>query len=186
MGYEEFKVWIRPLCDKIENIFKAGTYTRVTGEDGELQQINIRTLRNIENAVKMGQFGFNSKAPVDSRMIVAKIGNDKVVISNEHIASILDVATGESIVYNETGTYIKTNLTDVEISAATVKIDGDLLVNGNIGATSFTGFNGGALTTNVNITTTADVQAGGVSLATHTHPYTWTDPAGSSITGVPI
>jgi len=56
-----------------------------------------------------------------------------------------------------------------------VVINGNLTVNGNITCTgtiaagNFTGLNGGALTTNVDIITTADVKAGSISLKEHIH-----------------
>lgn len=108
---------LRTLWEKAENILKIGRYTNASGADGQLSKVQIKTLRNIEDAFKMGQFGFNSKAPVGSRCVVTQIGNDAVVIANEHIASIIDIASGDTVVYNETGTYIKLIGTNIEISA---------------------------------------------------------------------
>lgn len=127
------------LKDKIENLLKIGSYKNVTGANGKLQEIQIQTLRNIEDAMKVGQFGFNSKAPLDSRCVVAKIGNESIVIANEHIASIIDVASGDSIVYNANGDYVKVEANQITVKATNVKIDstlteltGDLKVTGNI------------------------------------------------------
>ena len=95
------------LSDKIENMLKLGKYTRINGSDAKLQEIQIKTLRNIEDALKVGQFGFNSKAPLGSRCVVARIGNESVIVANEHVASIIDVDSGDSIIYNENGDYVK-------------------------------------------------------------------------------
>ncbi len=105
--FEQFKIFIEIYKEKIENVLKFGRYTRVKGEDKKLQEIQLRTIRNIEDALKVGQFGFNSKAPIGSRCVVSKIGNEKIVIANEHQASIIDVSSGNTIIYNESGKYIK-------------------------------------------------------------------------------
>jgi len=120
------------LKDKIENLLKIGNVTKVNGIDGELQEFQLKTLRNIEDAFKVGNFGFNSKAPIDSRCIVAKIGNENIVIANEHIASIIDIASGDTVIYNESGTTIKLEGSDINIKGSTIAIDGDLTVTGNI------------------------------------------------------
>jgi len=104
---KQFNILIRPFKEKVENLLKIGSYTNINGSDGKLQEIQLQTLRNIEDAMKVGNFGFNSKAPLGSRCIVAKIGNENIVIANEHIASIIDVAGGDSVLYNQTGTFIK-------------------------------------------------------------------------------
>lgn len=116
---------IKFLKDKLENLLKIGSVTKVNGSDGELQEIQLKTLRNIEDAMKVSQFGFNSKAPIDSRCIVAKIGNENIVIANEHIASIIDVASGDSIQYNENGDYVKVESGKITIFAAKVHLGGD-------------------------------------------------------------
>lgn len=105
--FDRFKTYIAPYAEKLENILKIGSYTKVSGSDGTLQEIQLKTLRNIEDAMKVGQFGFNSKAPLESRCIVAKIGNEKIVVANEHQASIIDVDSGDTVIYNESGHTIK-------------------------------------------------------------------------------
>jgi len=56
---DKFKILIRPYAEKLENLLKIGSYTNTKGSDGELQEIQLKTLRNIEDALKVGQFGFN-------------------------------------------------------------------------------------------------------------------------------
>jgi len=84
----------------------------------------------------------------------------------------------------------------VEITASSVTINGDIMHTGNntisgvmqsasVTTGSMTSTSGGALTSNVTLSTTGDFVAGGVSLKTHTHPYSWTDPGGSGNTGSP-
>jgi len=126
-----FKQQIQSLKDKIENLLKIGSVTKVNGNDGELQEFQIKTLRNIEDAFKVSNFGFNSKAPVDSRCIVAKLGNENIVIANEHIASIIDIDSGDSIMYNESGTFIKL-VEDEVFSNKKVNFADDIEVDGKI------------------------------------------------------
>lgn len=118
--FEEFKIFIQPFKEKLDNLLNIGSYTKVTGSEGQLQKIQLKTLRNIEDALKVGQFGFNSKAPIGSRCIVAKIGNDKIVIANEHLASIIDIATGDSIQYNENGDFVKVEKDKITLQAKEV------------------------------------------------------------------
>jgi len=161
---------IRYLSDKIENLLKIGKYTNAKGANGQLQQIQIKTLRNIEDAMKVGQFGFNSKAPIDSRCIVARIGNESIVIANEHLASIIDIASGDSILYNENGDFVKVEknkititANNVEVNATTATINADLEVDGDIKAT-------GDVLADGEVTALAAVPAVSVSLSTHQTP----------------
>ena len=131
-----FRQKIQNIKEKLENLLKIGSYTNVNGSDGKLQEIQLKTLRNIEDALKVSQFGFNSKAPNGSRAIVAKIGNEKIVIANEHIASIIDIASGDSIVYNENGDYVKVEENLITIKATELVINADdTTFNGNVTAT---------------------------------------------------
>ena len=129
--FEQFQIFIRPFKEKLENILKIGSYTNVSGANGELQEVQLKTIRNIEDAMKVGQFGFNSKAPIDSRCVVAKIGNENIIIANEHIASIIDVADGDSVIYNESGTFIKL-VGDEVFSNKKVNFADDIEVTGKI------------------------------------------------------
>jgi phage gp45-like len=134
------------LKDKLENILKFCNINFISGKDGDLQQAQIKTLRNIEDAMKVGQFGFNSKAPNGSKGIVTRIGNENIIIANEHFASIIDVATGDTIIYNQAGTSIELKGTDIiatcsnfivnasssfTVNSPSNEINGALTVNGN-------------------------------------------------------
>lgn len=50
---------------------------------------------------------------------------------------------------------------------------GDMTIEGNFNLTG-------------NLTVTDEITGNGVVLSTHTHPYTWTDPAGAGTTGPPL
>lgn len=195
MSYEHFKAWIKPTWEKIENILKFGRYTRVNSANGKLQEIQIKNIRNLDECLKMGQFGFNSNAPIGSRAIVGKIGNDKIVIANEHIASIIDVPSGDTIIYNESGNYVKIAGDTITTSApkiinncenftvnASVKttfstplaeFTNNVNVNVLLSAGQYSGLNGTAVLTNQIIRSTQDIVAGysttNISLLSHTH-----------------
>jgi len=153
-----FEQMIKSLKDRIENILKIGSYTKTNGSDGKLQEIQLKTLRNIEDAMKVGQFGFNSKAPLETRCIIAKIGNENIVIANEHIASIIDVESGDSIVYNENGDYVKVEKDLITIKAKELIINADdTTLNGNLEVTGT--IDGAGITDTIT----------DVTLGTHTH-----------------
>ncbi len=134
---EEIDNATKIIKEDISNMMRVGRFTNIGGADGELQEIQLKTLRNIEDAFKVGQFGINSKAPVGSRCIVAKIGNEKIVIANEHQASIIDISEGNTILYNSNGDYVKIENGTITIKADNVNIVSDTLThNGtNIGDT---------------------------------------------------
>tara|TARA_R110001606_G_scaffold2504_4_gene10960 strand:+ start:27 stop:716 length:690 start_codon:yes stop_codon:yes gene_type:complete len=121
--FKEFNTFIQPFRDKLENLLKYGKTTRITGTNGSLQKIQLKTLRNIEDALKIGQFGFNSKMPNGSRVVVAEISNEKIIIANEHIASIIDVTDGNTIIYNQNGSYIKLENDTITLNATNIVND---------------------------------------------------------------
>jgi len=158
------------ISDKLENILKIGSYTNVNGSDSTLQNVQIQTLRNIEDAIKVGNFGFNSKAPIKSRCVVARIGNESIVIANEHIASIIDVSSGDSVVYNQNGDFVKVEKDKITISAKNIESNCDSYT---INTSSFT----------VNASTssfTGTITNNGTSIDdTHTHSQP-SDSAGNA------
>jgi phage gp45-like len=191
--FEEFKAFIKPFSEKLENLLKFGKVLKVNGSNGQLQNVQIKTLRNIEDAYKLGQFGFNSKSPVGSRVVVAEISNEKIVITNEHLPSIIDVSSGNTIIYNESGKYIKlvdgviTHFGtshiingDTQTVNADETINGNEIINGNEtinGNLSVNGSGAGGSSQINNTTMTfdddSDIIIGGISLkdfiSNHTH-----------------
>ena len=129
---KQFNILIRPFKEKLENLLKIGRYTNTNGSDGKLQEVQLKTLRNIEDAIKLGQFGFNSKAPIDSKCIVARIGNEHIVIANEHIASIIDVASGDTVIYNENGDYVKVEKDLITLKAINVNVISTTLTHNGV------------------------------------------------------
>ena len=105
--FNQFKSYIQPFKERLENILKYGKSTLISGSEGELQKVQIKTLRDIEDSLKMGQFGFNSKMPNGSRIVAAEISTEKIILANEHLPSILDISQGNVIIYNQNGNFIK-------------------------------------------------------------------------------
>ena len=74
--------------------------------------------------------------------------------------------------YTHTGNLTRTgNMTvtgDLDLTGD-INVTGNITCSGNISAASFSGLSGGAMTATVDIQTTGDVVAGGVSLNGHTH-----------------
>ncbi len=64
-------------------------------------------------------------------------------------------------------------------------VDGNIDCTGIVSAAGFSGLAGGAMMSTVDFVTTGQVTADGVDVSTHTHDYTWTDPAGSGTTDPP-
>ena len=56
---------------------------------------------------------------------------------------------------------------------------GNMTIEGNLDLT-------GNLTVTGTINADGEITGNGVALSTHTHPYSWTDPAGSGNTGAPV
>lgn len=122
---EQFMEWIKPTTERIENLLKFASYARVTGSNKKLQDIQIKSVRNIEDALKMSNFGFNSKAPVGSRAVIARIANENIVIANEHLASIIDISSGNSIMYNQDGDFVKVENGVITCSATNFVINSE-------------------------------------------------------------
>ena len=196
--FNMFLEWIQPFKDKLDNLLRIGSVQNTSGTDAQLQEIQLKILENIKDAYKVGQFGFNSKPPINSRCIVARIGNENIVIANEHISSIIDVESGEAILYNETGNYIKITSSGIEVKGETTFLDNVIMekalnvtnditcltngiYSGTLSASSYAGINGTSMSTNVNIEA-PNVIVGGKPVIGHDHNYYWTDNAGSDVT----
>lgn len=66
----------------------------------------------------------------------------------------------------QTGDY---TLTGDQTINGNLQVNGNITCTGTISAANFSGLSGGALTSNVNIESSADVKAGSISLTDHTH-----------------
>lgn len=120
----------------------------------------------------------------DNMVIKSNNGNAKITLKTD--GTILMETTGNTEI-----TSAKTKINnDLEVDG-TLKVTGNIIgeanaiISGLLSASGYSGLSGSAMTTNVNIESAADIKASGISLKSHTHPYTWTDPAGSGNTLIP-
>lgn len=175
------------LVDKVENLLKFGRLTRTKGSDAELQGIQISTLRNIQDALKMGNFGINSTPPIGARTVVARIGNENIVIANEHVASIIDVTSGNTVVYNASGHTIKIENDTITTTAPNIITQCETFTinstNATINATAGLEINAPITTYTGNITADGSVSSNGVELEYHQHSGV---SSGISNTGNPV
>jgi phage gp45-like len=147
---------INELVNTISNIFKLGNITNIKSEDSKLQEIQVNSLRGLEDTKRMGFFGFNSTPPLKSRALILRVSDEKITLATEHEQSIKDISSGNVIIYNQAGDTIKIENGVITITALT-----KLVVNAPLSE-----FNG-------NITATGDIisQSGtnNISLSSHTH-----------------
>ena len=147
---------ISDIINTISNIFKLGNITNIKSGDSKLQEIQVKSLRGLEDTKKMGVFGFNSKPPLNSRALILRVSDEKIILATEHEQSIKDISFGNVIIYNQAGDTIK-----IENGVITITASTKLVVNAPLSE-----FNG-------NITATGDIvsQKGtnNISLSSHIH-----------------
>jgi phage gp45-like len=147
---------IYDIVNTISNIFKFGNITNIKSEDGKLQEIQVKSLRGLEDTKKMGIYGFNSQAPINSRALILRVSDEKITLATEHEQSIKDISSGNVIIYNQSGDTIK-----IENGVITITASTKLVVNAPLSE-----FNG-------DIKATGDIisQNGtnNISLSSHTH-----------------
>ena len=147
---------INELVNTISNIFKLGNITNIKSEDSKLQEIQVNSLRGLEDTKRIGTFGFNSTPPLKSRALILRVSDEKITLATEHEQSIKDISSGNVIIYNQAGDTIK-----IENGVITITASTKLVVNAPLSE-----FNG-------NITATGDIvsQKGtnNISLSSHTH-----------------
>lgn len=146
--------------------------TRKGSEEGEYSIQQATYLERLADVFVLFPYGMHANLPVGQ---LGFLLSGKVLIGTSAIGRI-PVEEGEVVFYHPgTGTKIhfKANgdldvesENNVNIKAPTVAVDGDLTVSGDVIAVG-------------------EVTGNGVDLSTHTHPYTWTDPAGSGDTSPP-
>lgn len=162
---------INEILNTVSNIFKFGNITNIKSEDSKLQEIQAKSLRGVENTKKMGMYGFNSQAPINSRALILTVSDEKITLATEDEKSIKDISSGNVIIYNQSGDTIKiengvitiTASTKLVVNAPLSEFNGDIKATGDI--ISQNGTNNISLSTHTHITN----HGGGTS---HTEPPT--------------
>ena len=148
--------------------------TRKGSEEGEYAIQQATYLERLTDVFVLFPYGMHANLPVGQLgLLLDATGN--VMIGTSTIGRII-VEEGEVVFYHpgtKTKIHFKADgdldiesINNVNIKATTVAVDGDLTVSGDVIAVG-------------------EVTGNGVDLSTHTHPYTWTDPAGSGDTSPP-
>ena len=146
--------------------------TRKSDEQGEYAIQQATYLERVTDIFVLFPYGMHANLPVGQLGLLL---SDKIIMGTSAIGRIT-VEEGEVVFYHP-GTKTKIHFkasgdldiestNNVNIKATTVAVDGDLTVSGDVIAVG-------------------EVTGNGVDLSTHTHPYTWTDPAGSGDTSPP-
>lgn len=146
--------------------------TRKGTEEGVYPVQQVTYLGRLSDAFILFPYGMHANLPVGQLGLLL---SEKVLIGTSAIGRIT-VEEGEVVLYHpstKTKIHFKASgdldiesANNVNIKATTVAVDGDLTVSGDVIAVG-------------------EVTGNGVDLSTHTHPYTWTDPAGSGDTSPP-
>ena len=154
---------------KLRNLW--AKITRKGSEEGEYPIQQATYLERVTDVFLLFPYGMHANLPAGQLGLLL---SDKILIGTSAIGRIT-VEEGEVVFYHpgtKTKMHFKANgdldieSANVNIKATTVAVDGDLTVTGDV-------------------VVVGEVTGNGVDLSTHTHPYTWTDPAGSGNTSPP-
>lgn len=153
------------LIDRQGRIFMGtSAIGRITVEEGEVVFYHPQTRAKMHFKAS-GDIDIDTQNPEAEEAVHGSINiltkNITITTSEKTIINStgdIDVTTSGTVNVESTG--------DTNLTAPTVAVDGDLTVTGDIVATG-------------------EVTGNGIDLSTHTHPYTWTDPAGSGNTSPP-
>lgn len=175
--------------------------TRKGNETGQYPIQQATYLGRVSDFFVLFPYGMHANLPVDQLgLLIDRQG--RVFMGTSAIGRIT-VEEGEVVFYHpktKSKTHYKNNgdididtLAEKEgslnINAKNVSIvasgDVDVESTGNTTLTAPTVAIVGNLTVSGTIVSIGDVTGNGKTLSTHTHPYTWTDPAGSGITSPP-
>jgi len=146
-----------------------------------LKPLGIRTHDYSDSFAIVGINPLSSAITIPS--VVTQIGDTYQEGNYTHLGD--RTQTGNIIL---TGDY--TQIGDMDITGdielvGNINVTGNVTVSGTVAAGNFTGIGGGTLTSTSSMETTGEVTADGVALSAHTHPYTWSDGAGSGNTSAP-
>lgn len=97
---------------------------RVTGlsDDGVIQTLQYRTPLDVRSETpRMAEYGFSSAPPVGSDAVIVSLGGDRssqVIIATNHKSyRHTGLQAGETVIYNQTGQYVKLTADGIEVEA---------------------------------------------------------------------
>lgn len=170
---------------KIKSIIRIGYISNVSKDTTKIQQAQLSYYDQVKEMPVLSLYGISYNAPINTVSLVVQIDGDKsntiaIPLSNSNRfmplksgeVQIGNYLTGDSVKFTEDGKIIVNSSSEVEVTAPTIKVNGNLEVSGDItssGNVSATGTVEGAT-----VSTTA-----GIDLGTHTH-YVASAPGNSS------
>jgi len=213
MNYNQLELFfqraMKPIKDRLY-LLAGKAIIKAVNDGAPIQELRISALAGeaMDRIARMQEFGFSSNPPAGSEGIILALGANRenlVMIATENRnVRIKNLASGETVIYTDDGTYLhlkKSGQVELKTAVKTlidcpdVEMTGNLLVKGDtiiektllvkddvtfdknllvkinaivqgiLGAGSFTGATGGPVTSTQDITTTANVIGGGTDLA---------------------
>jgi len=157
-------------------------YTLSPVKEWDTEKISIR---NEENTARIT---IAPNGDIELKTDAKILFNAEGGIESNTAADIISNAGGN--VKTTAGGQFTVNSTNMDLAASLTIKGGNITASGTVQgaaivAASGTGGTGGITASGDIRSTGGDVIAGSVTLKTHTHPYTWTDPGGSGNTGAP-
>jgi len=109
------------LYRNIKMMLGIGRITSLS-DDGLIQTLQYRTPLEVRDKTpRMTEFGFSSSPPVGSDAVIAYLGGDRssaVIIATNHKGSRhTGLSAGETVIYDQTGLYVKLTASGVEVEA---------------------------------------------------------------------
>jgi len=184
-------------------MIKQAYISAVNGDSDPFPIAEVSYNSKISKAIRYSPYGLCTSAPLNSNVLLLSAHGQeslKYALTDDMQNRYKNLKEGEVVLYNYLSgsfIYLKEN-GDIEVECKkdekiNVVGDADVTVGGSLTATAVVAATITAPTINLNgnvnisgnLITTGEVTGNGKVLSTHTHPYTWTDPAGSGNTGVP-
>lgn len=114
------KQLIRSLGLKISGLLGIGR-TVGLNDTGATQKVQYQTPLEVADTVRLAEFGFSSSLPVGTDVVLAFLGGDRsnpvIIASNHQAYRYKGLNPGESVLYNQTGQYVRLSENGIYIEA---------------------------------------------------------------------
>ena len=174
-----------------------GKITRKGAEGGTYPIQQATYLDRVSDVFVLFPYGMHGNLPVDQLGLL--IDQQGRIFMGTSAVGRITVEEGEVVFYHpktNSKIHFKDNGDlDIDAKNVTITTSEDTVINaagavdvqatGNITLTAPTVAVVGNLTVSGTVVSIGEVTANGITFSTHTHPYTWTDGAGSGDTGAP-
>ena len=162
----------------LKNLIRIGTVSSVNYPDGKLRVMFDDQNKIVTDEIPMLSFEYEMPA-VGEKVVCLFFGNGLskgVCLGRYNYNKEKPVESGKDIYFKRlmkdaSIKYDRASKT-LTITANNMTWNGNIVINGNV-------------TINGLLTVSEDAIIGGISFLQHGHPYSWTDPGGSGVTGPP-